>query len=124
MQVNLTSNWHLIRCFDTLLKSSDNPRAMFVTSGVTKRAAAYWGSYAVSKAALESMVKIYAEENAKTLLKANLIDPGVVRTRMRAQAFPGEDPMSLPAADAITDLFIQLASPELTDTGQIFYVRN
>ena len=123
MAINVNANWHLIRCFDALLKASDAGRAMFVTSGVTSRAAAYWGAYAVSKAALEAMVNIYAAENAKSALKINLVDPGAVRTRMRAQAFPGEDPLTLPDADAITDMFVKLAAPECRDSGQKFFVR-
>jgi len=123
MAINVTANWHLIRCFDALLKASDAGRAMFVTSGVTTRPAAYWGAYAISKSALEAMVNIYATENAKTALKVNLVDPGAVRTRMRAQAFPGEDPLTLPDADAITDAFVKLATPELQETGKKFFVR-
>lgn len=121
MQVNVTANWHLIRCLDLLFKQSDAPRAMFVTSGVTKRAAAYWGAYAVSKAALESMVNIYAAENEKTPLRVNLIDPGAVRTRMRAKAFPGEDPMTLPTPDTVTDVFVTLAKADMKETGKKFF---
>lgn len=125
MATNLNANFHLIRCFDGLLKRSDAPRAMFVTSGVTEMPGAYWGAYAVSKAALESMVKIYAAENEKTYpdFKINLIDPGVVRTRMRAQAFPGEDPLPLPEPDAVTDIFVKLASSDLKETGKKFYAQ-
>ena len=124
MAINVTANWHLIRACDALLKNSDAPRAMFVTSGVTTHASPYWGAYAVSKTALESLVTTYAAENIKSSLKANLIDPGVVRTRMRAQAFPGEDPLTLPEAASITDLFVKLASPALTQTGEKFFARN
>ncbi len=123
MAVNVNANWQLIRCFDALLKTSNAPRAMFVTSGVTKRVHPYWGAYATSKAALEMMVNIYAAENAKTPLKVNLIDPGAVRTRMRAAAFPGEDPMTLPAPEDITDIFVTLASPTLQETGVKFNAR-
>ena len=121
MAINVTANYHLIRCFDDLLKRSDAPRAMFGSSGVTEGAHAYWGAYAVSKSALEKMVETYAAENVKTKLKVNIIDPNVVRTRMRAQAFPGEDPETLPHPDEITDIFVRLASPELKDTGKKFY---
>jgi len=117
MALNVTANFHLLRCFDELLKASDAGRAMFVSSGVTKRAAAYWGAYAVSKSALEAMVNIYAAENAKTSVKANLIDPGAVATRMRAKAFPGEDPMTLPAPEDITDIFVKLARADFMETG-------
>jgi NAD(P)-dependent dehydrogenase (short-subunit alcohol dehydrogenase family) len=120
--INLTANYHLLRCFDMLLKLSEHPRAMFVSSGVTEGAYPYWGAYAVSKSALEKMVETYAAENAKTNLKANLIDPAAVRTKMRAAAFPGEDPQTLPHPDDITELFVTLASEELKETGKKFYV--
>ena len=123
MATNLTANWQLLRCFEALLNVSGKGRGIFVTSGVTKRPSAYWGTYAVSKAALESMVRIYAAENQQSTIKVNLLDPGGVRTRMRAQAFPGEDPETLPAPDDITELFIKLAEPTCTETGQTFYVR-
>jgi len=121
IDINLTANFHLIRCFDALLKQSDAPRAMFVTSGITEGVFPYWGPYAASKAALENMVINYAAENAKTSLRANLIDPGIVRTRMRAQAMPGEDPMRHPAPEEITDIFVKLAKPDLKETGKKFY---
>ncbi|MFN9003195.1 MAG: SDR family NAD(P)-dependent oxidoreductase, partial [Alphaproteobacteria bacterium] len=70
---------------------------------------AYWGPYAASKAALEHLTLTYAAEIRQTSIRANLIDPGAVRTKMRAQAFPGEDPTSLPTPEAITDLFVELA---------------
>ena len=117
MATNLTANWHLIRCFDALLKRSDSPRALFITSGGTN-VSPYWGSYAISKAALETMVKIYAAENMKTALRTYIIAPGAVRTRMRAKAFPGEDPNTLPDPEAVCDLFVKLASAWVQETGQ------
>ncbi len=120
ISVNLTANFHLIRCFDTLLKTSSVPRAMFVSSGVTGGAYPYWGAYAVSKSALEKMVETYAAENDKTPLRANLIDPSAVRTRMRAKAFPGEAPETLPHPDEITDIFVKLASEDMKETGKRF----
>lgn len=121
--INLTSNFHLIRCFDALLKLSESPRAMFVSSGVTNAAYAYWGAYAVSKSALEKMVETYAAENAKNSIRINIIDPGAVRTRMRASAFPGEDPETLPHPDDITDVFIMLSSDDMQETGKKFYAQ-
>jgi NAD(P)-dependent dehydrogenase (short-subunit alcohol dehydrogenase family) len=120
---NLTANFHLIRCFDALLKASDAGRAMFVSSDVASHVFAYWGAYAVSKAALEKMVQTYAAENVKTPLKVNLIDPGEVRTRMNAQAFPGLDPMTRVPPESISDIFVTLADPKLKDTGKLFHVR-
>jgi NAD(P)-dependent dehydrogenase (short-subunit alcohol dehydrogenase family) len=124
MAVNVTANWHLIRCFDEGFKRSTTPRAIFVTSGVTRRVHPYWGVYAASKAALENMVQTYAAENEKTNLKVNLIDPGATRTRMRAKAYPGEDPDTLPAPEDITDRFVELAGPACTASGQIFNVQH
>jgi NAD(P)-dependent dehydrogenase (short-subunit alcohol dehydrogenase family) len=123
MTINVTANMHLIRCFDPLLKRAENPRAMFVTSGITEAVYPYWNAYAVSKCALDMMVKLYAAENEKTTLRANLISPGIVRTRMRAQAMPGEDPDTLTPPEAMVDIFLKLASPELKETGKIFYAQ-
>lgn len=122
MATNLTANLHLIRQFDPLLKASDAPRALFVTSDVTDGAYAYWSSYAISKAALEMMVLVYAAEHVKTALKINLIDPGEVRTRMHAQAFPGADPKHLAEPESICDIFVRLAAVECADTGKKFRV--
>jgi NAD(P)-dependent dehydrogenase (short-subunit alcohol dehydrogenase family) len=117
--VNVTANWRLIRSLDVLLRASDAGRAMFVTSGVARDARMYWGPYAASKAALEQMVKTYAAETAHTALKVNLISPGRVRTKMRTQAFPSEDPNTLPSPESVTDVFVKAASPRFTETGQI-----
>jgi NAD(P)-dependent dehydrogenase (short-subunit alcohol dehydrogenase family) len=119
LEVNLTANWRLIRSLDPLLRQSEAGRAVFVTSGVTARVHPYWGPYAASKAALESLVRTYAAEAAKTSLKVNLLDPGVVRTALRAQAFPGEDPDSLPAPETVTEAFVDLAAADCTKNGEL-----
>jgi NAD(P)-dependent dehydrogenase (short-subunit alcohol dehydrogenase family) len=108
-RVNVTANYRLLRALDPLLRKSDAGRVIMVTSGAAAAALAYWGPYAASKAALEHLTLTYAAENSQTAIRANLIDPGAVRTRMRAQAFPGENPESLPAPEEITDLFVDLA---------------
>ncbi len=117
--VNVTANWRLIRSLDALLRASDAGRATFVTSGVTRGVFAYWGAYAASKAALECMVRTYAAEVTKTNLRVNLVDPGVVRTRMRAEAMPGEDPTTLPHPDEITDVFVDLAESACDRNGEV-----
>ncbi len=119
MAVNVNANWRLIRGFDPLLRRSDAGRAIFVSSGVTRGVHPYFGPYAASKAALESMVKTYAAEVAEFGIKANIVHPGGVRTTMRAAAFPGEDPMSVPAPEAVTEIFVELAEPACRKTGQI-----
>jgi NAD(P)-dependent dehydrogenase (short-subunit alcohol dehydrogenase family) len=118
VDLNLTANWRLIRAMDPLLRVAPAGRAIFVTSGVARGVFPYWGPYAVSKAGLEMLVKIYAGEVAKTRVRVNLLDPGIVRTRLRARAFPGEDPGNLPPPESLTDLFLELASPECTCNGE------
>jgi NAD(P)-dependent dehydrogenase (short-subunit alcohol dehydrogenase family) len=119
IDVNLTANWRLIRSLDALLRAAEAGRAIFVTSGAASGSHAYWGAYAASKAALEALVRTYAAEVTKTALKVNLLDPGAVRTRMRAQAFPGEDPQRLAPPEAITDLFVELAAADCTRHGEV-----
>ena len=119
IEVNLTSNWRLIRSMDSLLHQSDAGRVMFVTSGVARRPRAFWGAYAVSKAGVEMLAGIYAEEVAKTSIRVNIVDPGVVRTGMRAAAMPGEDPETLPPPEAVTETFIALASPQCDRHGEV-----
>ena len=118
MEVNVTANWRLIRSMDALLHQSDAGRVVFVTSGVARRPRAFWGAYAVSKSAVEMLAGIYAEEVAKTNIRVNIVDPGVVRTGMRAAAMPGEDPATLPSPEAITGTFLELASPACTRHGE------
>lgn len=118
MDTNLMANYRLIRSFDPLLRASDAGRALFVTSGVTEVAKAYWGAYAVSKAALEMLVKTYAAEVEKTSVHVNLIDPGVVRTTMRKEAFPGEDATTLATPESITDRFVELVLANAEPHGQ------
>jgi NAD(P)-dependent dehydrogenase (short-subunit alcohol dehydrogenase family) len=119
MDLNLTANWRLIRAMDPLLRAAPAGRAIFVTSGVARSVFPYWGPYAVSKAALEMLVKIYAGEITKTRVRANLIDPGIVRTRLRARAFPGENPAHLPPPESVTGAFLALAVPECARNGEL-----
>lgn len=115
---NLTANFRLIRALDPLLRRSPAGRAIFVTSGLGIRPLAYWGPYAASKAALEMLARVYAAEVETTAIRVNLLDPGVVRTAMRAEAFPGEDPNTLPAPDAITERFVELAEASCMRHGE------
>src|ERR1700757_2897415 len=112
VNLNLTSNWRLIRAMAPLLRAAPAGRAIFVTSEVARIISPYWGPYAVSKAGLEMLVRIYAGEIAKTRVRAHLIDPGIVRPRLRARAFPGEDPTRLPPPESVTDAFLALALPD------------
>ena len=119
VDVNLTANWRLLRSFDSLLRQSDAGRVVFVASGAGRRAPAYWGAYAVSKAALESLARVYAAETRKTRVRVNLVDPGAVRTAMRARAMPGEDPGTLPPPAAVAGAFVALAEPACERHGEV-----
>ncbi|TNE60629.1 MAG: SDR family NAD(P)-dependent oxidoreductase [Alphaproteobacteria bacterium] len=119
MDVNVTANWRLIRSLDPLLKQSDAGRAIFVTSGAAHTHKAYWGGYATTKAALEAMALTYSNECRITKIKVNMVDPGPIRTMMRAKAVPGEDPSVLPTTDQIAPLFVELASPDCDRAGEI-----
>ena len=123
IEINLTANWRLIRTLDPLLKRSDAGRAIFVTSGAASGKYAYWGPYAASKAGLEALVKSWAEELTSTPVRANLINPGATRTTMRAKAFPGEDPATLPAPEDLVPLFLELAAPSCTRNGEVVNYR-
>ena len=120
MAVNVTANWRLIRAMDQLLQRSDAGRVVFISSGVAALALAYWGPYAVSKAALEVLARTYAAENATTNLRINVFTPGPIRTRMRAQAMPGEDPMTLETADKVAEKIVELCLPSLQVSGKLY----
>jgi len=121
--VNLTANWHLIRALDPLLKRSDAGRAVFITSGVATSARAYWAPYSVSKAALDVVVRTYADETSATNVRVNLFNPGPTRTRMRALAMPGEDPATLPAPEEVAAKIVDLCLPGFTDSGKLYDFR-
>ena len=120
IDLNLTANWRLIRAMDPLLRAAPAGRAIFVTSRLAREAPPYYGAYAVSKAGLETLVRIYAGEIAtQTRVRANLIDPGIARTRLRARIFPGEDRATVPPPEEVADAFLDLAVPECAKNGEI-----
>ncbi|HEY5048002.1 MAG TPA: SDR family NAD(P)-dependent oxidoreductase [Rhizomicrobium sp.] len=123
LDVNVTANWRLIRSLDPLLRRSDAGRALFVTSGAAHNRTTYWGGYAMSKSALESVVFTYASECEGTDIKVNVLSPGPLRTRMRAQAMPGEDPAELRPPEAICPLIVELLSPHCTRNGELVQFR-
>ena len=111
--VNLTATYRLIRSFEPLLKASDAGRAIFLTTGLVARPQAFFGPYGVTKAGLENMVRTWAEELEQTKVRAVLLSPGPMRTKMRAEAFPGEDPAALPDPSEIGPLIVELAQADL-----------
>jgi NAD(P)-dependent dehydrogenase (short-subunit alcohol dehydrogenase family) len=121
--INLTANWHLVRAFDMLLKLSDAGRVVFVTSTVGASARAYWGPYGVSKAGLDALAFTYAAETLTTPVKVNVLNPAATRTRMRAEAMPGEDPLSVKTADDVAGKIVALCLPTFQETGKVYDCR-
>ncbi|WP_294534714.1 SDR family NAD(P)-dependent oxidoreductase [uncultured Rhodoblastus sp.] len=121
--VNVTANYRLLRSLDPLLRASDAGRAVFVSSGAAQRDdfAAFWGPYAASKAALDGIVRAYAAETANiSSVCVMSVNPGPLRTRMRAAAMPGEDPLTLRTPEEFAPKLAELCAPEWSETGKIY----
>lgn len=110
--VNLTATYRLLRALEPLMRLSPSARAIFLTTGDSvTHGRAFWGPYGATKAAMESLVRAWADEVEITNMRAILLAPGAMRTKMRASAYPGEDPESLPHPDEIAPLIVELADP-------------
>jgi NAD(P)-dependent dehydrogenase (short-subunit alcohol dehydrogenase family) len=118
--VNVTANFHLIRTMDPLLRASEAGRAVFLTSGAATSNRAYWGPYSISKAALNALARTYAAETATTNVRVNLFNPGPTRTRMRAAAMPGEDPMTLKSVELVAEKIVAMCLPDFQETGKLY----
>ncbi len=120
---NVTANWRLIRSLDPLLRQSAAGRVAFVTSaaGYREDTRAYWGPYAVSKAAVDTLARTYAAETMNTSnIRVMLVNPGRLRTLMRAKAMPGEDPMTLRTPEELAPKIVEICAPEWTETGKLY----
>ncbi len=115
--VNLSAGLRLIRTCAPLLQRAEAGRAVFVTSGIVDRPTAYWGAYGATKAALAHLVLAWAEETRRTNLRVNLFDPGIVATRLRAAAMPGEDPATLTRPEQVGPALADLCEPAETRHG-------
>ncbi len=122
-QINLFSQWRLMKALEPLLRESDAGRAILLSSSVAHDARPFWGAYAASKAALEMIARCWAEELKQTPIKINCVNPGATRTAMRAKAMPGENPETLPSPQEIAQKIVHLFSPDLKETGKLFNVR-
>ena len=116
IQVNLHAPFLLSQAMLPLLNKSQSASMVFTSSGVAHQGRAYWNAYGVTKAAGDNLMGMLADElEENTAIRVNSIDPGRVRTRMRALAFPGEDPMTVPAPKDIMDSYIYLMSDDSKD---------
>lgn len=120
MDINVTANWRLLKSLDPALRASDAGRVILLSSGAAHKCTAYWGPYSVSKAAVEALGRTYAAETATTPVKVTLVNPGPLRTRMRAEAMPGEDPATLKTPEDLAPHLVRLASPDWAESGKIF----
>jgi len=109
--VNLAATWRLIRTCDPLLRQAAAGRAVFVTDSRAREPKAYWGAMGATKAGMEHLVLTWAQEVATTPVRVNLFDPGVVATRMRGNAFPGENPKTLVAPAVVAPALAALCLP-------------
>ena len=110
-QINVTANVHLIRTLTPILSKMDQSNMVFVTSGVARQPRAYWGAYAASKAALESLAEIYNQEMEQTGLSIHVFNPGRTATKMQSAAFPGADPHTLNQPEDVARKIATLLQP-------------
>ena len=122
LQVNLNAPFLLTRSCLALLMKSDDASILFCSDAVGRRGRAYWGAYGVSKAGIENLMQTLADEmEANTSVRVNSFDPGPVATALRALAYPGENPASLPQPDEVVRPILYLLGPDAAGvTGQQF----
>lgn len=124
MHVNLTVPFVLTQVLLPLLRKSPDPSIIFTSSGVGRVGKAFWGAYAVSKFGTEGLSQILANENRHTPLRANCINPGPIRTKMRLEAYPAEDRDALKRPEDIMAAYVYLLGPDSKGvTGQSFDVQ-
>lgn len=124
IDINLTANWRLIRALTPALQATETPRIVFVTSSVARTPRAFWGPYQAAKAGLEALALGWADETEALGFRVNLFDPGGTRTGMRAEAMPGEDPLTLPTAESVAEKLVPLLSLQETRTGILVRARD
>jgi NAD(P)-dependent dehydrogenase (short-subunit alcohol dehydrogenase family) len=123
MTINVTATWRLIRSVDPLLQKSDAGRALILSSGAAHKCRPFWGPYSASKAAVEALARTWAGETNRLPLRIISVDPGGTRTAMRAKAFPGEDPDTLPHPSEVARELVKLTGPDMRETGKLYIVR-
>lgn len=123
MTINVTATWRLIRSVEPLLLKSDAGRAVILSSSAAHKCKPFWGAYSASKAAVEALARTWAGETQRTALRITSFDPGGTRTAMRAQAIPGEDPMTVQHPSEVAKAILPLVAPDYAETGKLFDMR-
>lgn len=125
MQINVNAEFLLTKYCIPLLKKSKSSSLVFTSSGVGRQGKAYWGAYAVSKFANEGMMQVLADELETSSIRVNSINPGATRTQMRANAYPGEDPATLPTPSDISPAYLWLMDSASSESnGQAIDARD
>jgi NAD(P)-dependent dehydrogenase (short-subunit alcohol dehydrogenase family) len=120
LSLNLLANQALIAAFDPLLRRADTADVVALTSSVGASPKAFWGAYGSSKAGLEALLGAYADETAYTgRIKVHIVDPGATRTRMRALAFPGEEPDTVKPPEAVAAGIVSRLSANAETGGKV-----
>jgi NAD(P)-dependent dehydrogenase (short-subunit alcohol dehydrogenase family) len=117
--VNMSAAWRLIRSCAPPLLAAEAGRAVFVTSRIVGQPAAYWGAYGATKAGLEHLILSWADETRTSRLRINLYDPGVVATKLRRAAMPGEDQATLRTPADVAPMLADLCGPAETRHGEV-----
>jgi NAD(P)-dependent dehydrogenase (short-subunit alcohol dehydrogenase family) len=113
MQVNFHAAYLLTRACLGALEKSANASVIFTSSEMARQGRAYWGAYAAAGAALENLVQVWADElSTNSRIRMNTLDPGAVRTALRARAYPAENPLTVPAPEAVLPLYLYLMGPD------------
>jgi len=120
LSLNLLANQAMIAAFDPLLRKAERADVVALTSSVGAEPRAFWGAYGSSKAALETLLGSYADETEYTgRMKVHIIDPGATRTRMRALAFPGEEPESVKPPEVVANGIIARLKADAPTTEKV-----
>ncbi|MCU7810043.1 MAG: YciK family oxidoreductase [Candidatus Thiodiazotropha sp. (ex Notomyrtea botanica)] len=121
IQVNLTAPFILTQACLPLLRKADDASVIFTSDRIGRKGKAYWGAYAVSKSGIEGLMETLADELENSQIRVNSVAPGPTQTALRAWAFPGEDPRSLPEPETRILNYLYLAGPDSSGiTGQRF----
>lgn len=117
MQVNFNAVYLLTRSCLGILEKSPDASVIFTTSEMARQGRAYWGAYAAAGAALENLAQVWADElSTNTRIRMNTLDPGAVRSALRARAYPGENPLTLPAPEDVMSMYLYLMGPDSRNT--------
>ncbi|NLR72370.1 SDR family NAD(P)-dependent oxidoreductase [Novosphingobium sp. ERN07] len=120
LTLNVLATQALLAGFDGMLRKSKDARVIGVTSSVGANPRAYWGAYGASKAAFDTLLNCYAQEVRNTAsIRVAVVDPGATRTKMRAKAYPGENPESVKPPEAVADAVVALLGEQFASPHRI-----